>query len=235
MRLKTTAAALTTAILLAGCTTDGPGVPGMNDNDRDLLVNYGVDSVKRMIPTGCANADSPAMTAASAAFGGLCQGVDVLAKLTLTPAQSNSVDYSESPNFDRDLHRALKAKHETVSVDIEGAALSREDLAVETLGYQGTHMANWLAKLQGQEGSRIIACQESVPESMFLLNWLVGAVVRVADEWVTYRPLKAYDEAVIVYSPEGNDVVAKSVTFHLADGVPAECPAGTLPLPDGDA
>jgi hypothetical protein len=195
----------------------------------DAVAQGFTEGVKREIPNGCAGPRTPATNEATLLANALCSGLDVLAKAKLTKSSSTTVTYSETAEFELALHRSLKAKHPYVMVDLTSAKISREEIDVDQIYADSPRITGWIAALKGR-GGKVIACQEQVPEMFWALDWLLKAVVSGLDKWVTYRPLKNYNGAALVYAPDAMGQGAlKSVVFVRKDK-PLECPANSLPL-----
>lgn len=214
--MRSITALITSTFLLASCATT-PAVPPVNEDMGQALVGQ----AKEYIPGGCVNADQPAATTLVTTLNAVCQGIDILGKLSLNPSPYDEFAYSEDNDFDRKLHKSLKYKHPTVTVLMTDVNITRKVMEAELLTPESPRITAWLANLENR-GGEIISCAEKQPE--FLLNWIFGSLLKIADDWVTYRPLNNYAGAAIVYELRSGKWNAREVIFTR--DAPT-CPDGT--------
>lgn len=219
MQLRAVFGLVIGAGVLAGCASPTVG-PVVVDRGAGAVVN----AVESRL---CSEGASP--------IAAVCRGLDLARTAAIPRSSQSEISYAETDAFDRQLHASMKGEVPNIKVTFGDVVPTYTALTQvpRTPAYDSTQLVFWQAKVLNSGGS-IAVCEKAPYESILsVLGSIVADILfNLADDWLTYRPARAYDAMLIVSrtNNEGEPEFKVDRAHYRLRSDPAslDCPVGTL-------
>ena len=219
MKFNVTVGSAMASAVLASCATAGTLGPD--------VVTIGGNEAASVFEEVCEGGASP--------VAAICRGVDIVSTLTTLPSARSDITYSQTDPFDTQLHASMKGKVPEINVTFSDTKPTYSQLTQvpRRPAPDAQHLVFWQARVLNT-GGNIVVCEISQHESIIAVlgSRFADALLKIADDWLTYRFAKDYNSMLIVSrtnSEEAPEYVVDRVHYRLRSNENSlECPLGTV-------